>query len=437
MAEQSAINLIRGWPSTSLLPTTSISKAAQAALADTSIAYPGLLYGPDEGYGPLREELAKWLTEFYQPSTAIQKERLTITGGASQNLGCMLQVFTDPVHTRSVQMVAPAYMLAFRIFQDNGLADKLRAVPEDEKGVDIKILRRQLQQAEEAGVGSSATMLKPRRSYSKYYRHVIYCVPTFSNPSSRTMSLDHDVYDLLQWPADPSIPTKEALEHASFPRLVDIDRTLDGGAERQGADGFGNAVSNGSFSKICGPGIRVGWAEGSPKFAYGVSQTGTTASGGAPSQLTSTYMTKLLQTGTLQKHILEVLQPAYAARCRTLVQAVETELVPLGVTLPQSGREVVGGYFIWLMLPETVLADEFAQRCGEEANVIVAPGSIFQVPGDDSVQFKHSLRLTFSWVDTEDMVEAVRRMRPVLESSLRGEGPRNGAASKAEIGSVK
>lgn len=150
MAKQSAINLIRGWPSTSLLPTVAISKAAQAALDDTSIAYPGLLYGPDEGYGPLRETLATWLTEFYQTSAVIEKDRLAITGGASQNMGCMLQVFTDPVYTKSVQMVAPAYMLAFRIFQDNGLANKLRAVPEDERGVNIEILRRQLQQADEA-----------------------------------------------------------------------------------------------------------------------------------------------------------------------------------------------------------------------------------------------------------------------------------------------
>lgn len=298
-------------------------------------------------------------------------------------------------------------------------------------------------------------MIKPKRAYSKYYRHVIYCVPTFSNPSSRTMPLDRrielikiarefdaliiadDVYDHLQWPADHSKPTTNAIAKASFPRLVDVDRTLEGGAEREGADGFGNAMSNGSFSKICGPGIRVGWAEGSPKFAYGVSQTGTTCSGGAPSQLTSTFVTDLLQTGTLQKHIFEVLQPAYASRYRTLVQAVETELGPLGVTLPQSGREVVGGFFIWINLPDTVFADEYAQRCGEEADVIVAPGSIFEVPGDESVQFKHSLRLTFSWVDTEDMVEAVKRMKPILESSLRCEGTENGRESQKELGSVK
>jgi DNA-binding transcriptional MocR family regulator len=99
--------------------------------------------------------LAAWFTSFYQPKLPITDERITITGGASQNLACLLQVFTDPVYTRNVWIVAPAYMLAFRIFEDSAL--KLRAIPEDEAGLDIEFLRREIKKCEESAVTEGNT----------------------------------------------------------------------------------------------------------------------------------------------------------------------------------------------------------------------------------------------------------------------------------------
>jgi DNA-binding transcriptional MocR family regulator len=80
-----------------------------------------------------------------------------------------------------------------------------------------------------------------------------------------------DVYDFLQWPSSLSTGTS-SLEKTIQPRVVDVDRYLDGGPDREGADGFGNSASNATFSKICGPGLRAGWVEGTDKLAYGVSQ---------------------------------------------------------------------------------------------------------------------------------------------------------------------
>jgi histidinol-phosphate/aromatic aminotransferase/cobyric acid decarboxylase-like protein len=122
-------------------------------LTNTNIAIPGLLYGPDEGDQRLRKNVASWLSDFYGTSypaaKRITEERIAITGGASQNLACLLQVFTDPIYTRNVWLVSPSYMLVFRIFDDAGFASKLRSVPEDDEGIDIDFLRSQIRKSEE------------------------------------------------------------------------------------------------------------------------------------------------------------------------------------------------------------------------------------------------------------------------------------------------
>src|SRR5204863_226914 len=51
--------------------------------------------------------------------------------------------------TRNVWIVSPTYMLLFRILDDAGLHHKLRAVPEDDEGIDIEYLRRELEKSEQ------------------------------------------------------------------------------------------------------------------------------------------------------------------------------------------------------------------------------------------------------------------------------------------------
>ena len=82
------------------------------------------------------------------------------------------------------------------------------------------------------------------------------------------------MYDFLSFPMDETKMKEQGrMDKATMPRLVDIDRAVDDGSGRTGADGFGNVVSNGSFSKIGGPGLRCGWIEGTEKFAFGVAET--------------------------------------------------------------------------------------------------------------------------------------------------------------------
>lgn len=162
------INLLRGWPSPHLLPSSLLKKAANQVLSDPSIFVPALQYGPDPGYQPLREELAVWLGKAYhyhyhshhgpaqQPDrggttrkTAANPSEICITGGASQSIANILSSFTDPEYTRSVWCVAPCYFLACPIFEDAGFKGRLRAVPEDEEGVDLEFLERGLRKEQD------------------------------------------------------------------------------------------------------------------------------------------------------------------------------------------------------------------------------------------------------------------------------------------------
>lgn len=140
MADKHEINFFKGSPNPKLVPTKLLKHAASVALSDPTISGPGCDYGPDEGYLPLRQNIAQWLTNAYQPSHSIDAERICITGGASQNLACLLQVFTDPLQTTAIWLPQPTYHLVFQVFEDAGFQGLLKAVPEDAQGMDAKAL---------------------------------------------------------------------------------------------------------------------------------------------------------------------------------------------------------------------------------------------------------------------------------------------------------
>lgn len=434
------IDLFKGWPSPSLLPSSSLLSASQKVLNDPSLYVPGLLYGDDPGYEPLRQIIADWLSSFYHSNWTV-KDRITISGGASQCLSCILQVYTDAQYTRNVYMVSPTYYLACKIFEDNGFKGQLIGVPEGDEGIDIEYLAEHLQKDvetqsfslsvslafAESPIITYVSKMKPSDTCSKIYKHVIYCVPTFSNPSGKIMSLRRrqqlvilareydaliitdDVYDMLQW-------SNSTTNLSPSPRLVDLDHSLYGGPSTP----FGNTVSNGSFSKIVGPGVRTGWTESTPLFAYGLSQCGSTRSGGAPSQLMSAIIAEMMRNGNLQEHISTFLIPALSRRERIVRSAIETRLLPLGVEVANFSKvKMRGGYFLWAVLPMPLLADRFAILAQQWESVKVASGVKFEVSGETKATgCKRKIRLCFAWEDESLLAEGIARLARVLTRML-------------------
>lgn len=150
---------------------------------------------------------------------------------------------------------------------------------------------------------------------------------------------------------------------------------------------------------------------------------GSSRSGGAPSQFTSTIVCQFLPTGTLRRHIRHRLLPAYATRYHRAMAAIREHLLPLGVTLPSGTQETAGGYFIWVGLPPPLRAEEIA-RLGLAEGVKVASGELFQVvqgtatPGRG--RFENNLRISFAWEEESRLAEGIRRLAGVISTVANG-----------------
>jgi DNA-binding transcriptional MocR family regulator len=140
------VNFIRGWPCPSILPAPLLSAAMFKVLAAPSTLVPALEYGPEQGYYPLRDSMSQWLSRHY--SIRADPDRLCITGGASQSLQSILASYTDPVITKSIWMGAPCYHHACAVFEDAGFTDRLRAIREDDDGIDVDLLEKRLKEFE-------------------------------------------------------------------------------------------------------------------------------------------------------------------------------------------------------------------------------------------------------------------------------------------------
>ncbi|KAF1733978.1 uncharacterized protein CRV24_005510 [Beauveria bassiana] len=427
--QKTQINFIRGWPAPELLPAGQLAAACQRVLAtDRPDVYTPLLeYGADEGYAPLRRGLATWLGRHY--GVAPDPDRICVTGGASQNLARILQSFSDAHVTRAVWAVAPVYHLAVPIFQDAGFGGaacgpRPRTKTASTSTPCARGWRRWSRRKR------PTKLPHPKR---KFYRHLVYLVPTCANPSGKSMPvarrealvrlarkydaliISDDVYDFLQWPLDGPVTAAPAPE-TLLPRLCDIDLALpraDGDP-----DGFRHTVSNGSFSKISGPGVRTGWAEASPAFVAGLASTGSTRSGGAPSQLCAGMLSDLVDSGELERNIHQILRPALQRRHRLLLDAVRKHLAPHGVMFREAsltGGKSFGGYFLWLKLKPGFSADLVAKVASEEENVIIGFGNMFTVQGEKTkTSFDQYFRLCFSWLPEEELEEGVKRLEKVL-----------------------
>ncbi|XP_013405100.1 uncharacterized protein YER152C, partial [Lingula anatina] len=335
-----------------------LAKATEKKLAAPSSRYL-FQYGPRVGGDDYREELAKFLSHNYQDS--LDREDLVLTAGATHGLSLVTTLFFQPGDTIFVE--DPTYFIAINMLrEDYGM--NIISVPTDEKGTNVEEFEKILKTEKEKH--RHTRELGPKRLFWS----MLYLIPTYNNPTGRVMAPDRcmsliklarkhdlllmcdDVYNLLTY--DPAEPPPQ--------RLLAYDKKTD-------PDFQGHVISNGTFSKIFAPGVRVGWIEASPRIVNLLKESHTLQSGGGVNHCMAGILAGAMETGMMSHH-LEMLKMKYAKNMKQVCKTLKDKL-PKGVEF----SEPKGGYFIWLTLPESVNCEELVELCKRKYRLDFMPGS--------------------------------------------------------------
>lgn len=356
------IDLARGHPDPELLPLEEFRVAAGHVMGRASSEL--LQYSAARGSSFFRHHLADFLTPRY--GFAVDAEQLFATGSISQALSLVCTTLARPGDLVLVE--EPTYFLALGIFKDHGL--RVRGVATDEHGVRLDALQQAVEDERPA---------------------FVYLIPSFHNPTGSTLT-EKRREDLI------------ALAKAHDLLIVSDDayQILDHGsrAPTSLAAWLGEArvLSLGSFSKILGPGLRLGWVHGSQELLQALGRNGVLKSGGCSNPVVGTIVAELIRSGFQDSH-LDHLNAVYAERAAALADALKSHL-------PECEFEPAsGGYFLWLRLPGTD-AEQLAKEAEDVHQVKVQPSRPFTPQGT----ITDALRLCFAYNPPRVLEEGVARL---------------------------
>jgi DNA-binding transcriptional MocR family regulator len=359
------ISFARGVPAPDCLPVEELADCARAAIERDGRAI--LLYGPGGGYGPLREHLAE--------RHGVEPSRVLLTSGSLQGFVFLAEQLVKP-GTR-VLVEAPTYDRPLKIL--TRLGAEIVPLEMDEEGLVPEAVEGALEN------GSAPAFL--------------YTIPTFQNPSGRTLSLERrrrlaelarerqllvledDPYGLVRYEGEP------------LPSVFEL------------AEGDHVAYAS-SFSKTVAPGMRVGWFVLPPKLAAELEALAVSTYISPPYPTQATIL-EFLRRGTFEPN-LERVNGLLRERRDAMLEALAREL-PGGAAFTRPD----GGYFVWVDLASGPRCDELLERA-EEKGVTFVKGTDF-FPGGSGGE--RSLRLAFSFVSPEEIGEGVSLLGSLLRTS--------------------
>jgi DNA-binding transcriptional MocR family regulator len=354
----STISFARGAPAPECLAVDLLAEAAGNAVRRDGVNV--LSYGSGFGYAPLRE----WIGE----RNGIDPGRIMLTNGSLQGFVYLAQHFFWGGTGNRVLVEAPSYDRPLLILHNHRV--EVTAIEMDDEGLDPDALERELKRG-------------PKPAF-------LYTIPTFQNPSGRTLSVERrerivDLarqYDLLVLEDDPYGFVR--YEGQAPPTMFEIEGRI-----------AGQIAHTSSFSKTISPGLRVGYVI-LPEALVKPLETIANSTTISPSNLSAATVNEFVRAGHFEPN-LERMSGLLRVRRDAMLAALERHF---GSSATWSHPE--GGYFNWLDLPDGVDAGELLERA-TAAGVTYCKGTDFFPDG----RGKGSLRLAYSFVSPEEIERGI------------------------------
>jgi len=283
-ADPNIISFSGGMPNAGLFPVREVDEIY--ASLPLKAKQDGFQYGPTPGYPPLLDSLKTYLRAKNLP---VDDNSLIITTGSLQAIYLTAKVFVDPGD--GIVTENPCFVGAITAFK-SCQAD-LKGVPMDESGILIHDLEKAL------------TGMNPPK--------LLYLTPYFHNPAGILYGDDRKrkVLDLLKG------GNVVLLEDDAYGELYfdEKDRPLTV-PMKVTADPSLPVCYAGSFSKIFGPGMRLGWLLG-PRDIVAKCELAKQATDACSSTFTQVLADAFLRGNYLSGY-LDRLRAAYASRSTRL-----------------------------------------------------------------------------------------------------------------------
>lgn len=368
LGDPNIVSFAGGNPASSALEPERIAAFAQEALAENGVNL--LQYGQTEGYAPLRESAAEF---FLHNGVKTDPAHILPVSGSQQGLDLICKALLNEGDTMLVEN--PTFLGALQTFRTYGA--RFAAVETDEDGAIPESLEEQIRAH------------RPK---------LIYLIPTFQNPTGRTLSLERrqriaELVNEYQVPLIEDDPYCDLRYRGqALPAIKSFDEQ-------------GYVLYCNSFSKIISPGLRVAAVVCQDDGLLRKLVVGKQSTDVHSPNLNQAIIDKYLRSGLLQEHIRQICA-SYAKQMDAMQRMLSTFPSSVSYTKPD------GGIFLWCTLPEDFNTTQLLSTATKQG-VAYIPGTHFYADGQGH---HNTMRLNFSNASLENIEKGMERLRALFLS---------------------